>query len=115
MGIAVAFRRGVPIVQVDEGLPFRRSEALGTNRSLDDLVLEPHQGRLPVTGVDHRSREGAVAAPDVAWRQRLRSRPASRRGDVFPLRVDRLHLGTGPRMRGVLQTYPLADRYGDPL
>ena len=101
--VAVAFRGGVPVVQVGEEGPVRGAEVLPVQpqRVLVQVVLEPDQHRFAVFRVDPRAREGAVEAVDRAHRQGAGQAGGvglaggvERRGRA-PVRVDRQHLRAG--------------------
>ena len=124
--VAVTLGRGVTVVQVGQERQVRRAEVLPVQaeRVLVEVVLESHQGRLAVLGVDHRAREGAVEAVDRAGRQRplLARRMGDHAAHAGPLErrrrltrgVDRQHLRGGERMRSGVQVDLVHDRVRRP-
>jgi hypothetical protein len=119
--VAVALRRGVPVVQVGQegGVVGAEVLAVQAERVAVQLVHEPDQRRLAVLGVDHRAGEGAVEAVDGARRKG----PVDARGDTAAvverdgrqaLRVDRQHLRSGEPVGVHPQGDPVDDRVGVP-
>ncbi len=115
--VAVALRRGVPVVQVGQERPVRGAEVLAVQaeRVLVQVVLEADQARLAVLRVDHRAGERAVEAVDRARRQLpLAGRhllAVGVEGDRrLAERVDRQHLRRGERVRPQLHVDLVDDR-----
>src|SRR5919199_1655244 len=75
VGVAVALGRGVPVVQVRQEAPLGTAKVLPrhTERIFVEMILEAHQARSAVLGVDPRPGEGAVEAVDRAARQAPRA------------------------------------------
>ena len=94
-GIAIAFARGMRIVQMGQEAPIRSAEivAVQVQGVLMQPIGEPHAGRLAIHRINHRPREGAVEPVNRARGEVPRACNPVRRKHWQTVGPNGLHLG----------------------
>jgi hypothetical protein len=123
MRVAVAFGRGVRVVQVYEKFAVGRTEIAGVEllRVLVKVILEANEHRAAVVGSDHRAGKcrassfgqrttSAVESVDHARRKRLFTLRTAGRNHLVARRIDRQHFAACERVFVYVQTNLIDDR-----